>query len=103
MEGRLGDFVRTRDGREIHGEFFTHLFYGVPGVVRFQVRQPQPERLLVLVQTSGVTPASELERIRSKMATHFAPDDPDAVELELVEAIPPSSSGKHRFVLPYGS
>jgi len=101
IEGRMGDFVRTVDGREIHGEFFTHLFYGVPGVVRFQVQQPRPDRLLVLVQTSGSTSGSELERIRSKMAAHFGPDDPESVELKCVDVIHPGASGKHRFVMPY--
>jgi len=101
VQGRMGDFVRTADGREIHGEYFTHLFYGVPGMVRFQVQQPARERLRILVQTTGAEPSGELERIRVKAAAQFAPDDPDAVEVVRVDEIRPGPSGKHRFVLPY--
>jgi phenylacetate-CoA ligase len=101
VEGRMGDFVRTPDGREIHGEYFTHLFYGVPGVLRFQVQQPSRERLRILVQTTGGESAGELEQIRAKAAAQFAPDDPGAVALERVDEIRPGPSGKHRFVLPY--
>lgn len=100
VQGRMGDFVRTADGREIHGEYFTHLFYGVHGVVRFQVQQPARDRLRILVQTTGAEPSGELERIRAKAAAHFAPDDPNAVEVVRVDEIRPGPSGKHRFVLP---
>lgn len=101
VEGRVGDFVRAPDGREIHGEFFTHLFYGVPGVARFQVRQPAPDRLRILVQPAGEPDPSTLERIRRASADHFGARDPADVAIEIVDQIPVGASGKHRFVLPY--
>jgi len=102
VQGRVGDFVRAPDGREVHGEFFAHLFYGVRGVVRFQVRQPARDRLLVLVQTSGLVDPADFERIRRASAEQLGLAG-DAVALECVERIEPGPSGKHRFVLPVSS
>lgn len=100
LQGRIGDFVRAPDGREVHGEFFTHLFYGVGGVVRFQVRQPARDRLHVLVQTSGAVDAAALARIRAASAGQLGLAL-EAVEVECVDHIEPGPSGKHRFVLPF--
>jgi phenylacetate-CoA ligase len=101
LEGRVGDFVTGPDGRVIHGEFFTHLFYGVAGVHRFQVVQPEPDRLEIRVAGDDVDPAA-LESIRARSAEHFG-GGPDAVTLERVAEIRPGASGKHRFVLPYAT
>lgn len=99
VEGRVGDFVVTPDGRAIHGEFFTHLFYGVEGITRFQVRQPARDRLHILVQ--GRSDAGTLERIRAASAERFGASEPEAVRIEVVPEIRPGPSGKHRFILPY--
>jgi phenylacetate-CoA ligase len=101
VQGRIGDFVLTPDGREIHAEFFSHLFYGAKGVVRFQVQQPTPSTLRILVQTTGEVDESALESIRRSAAEHFDVRDPGRVTLHRVERIDPGPSGKHRFVLPY--
>jgi phenylacetate-CoA ligase len=99
VQGRVGDFIRTPNGRMVHGEFFTHLFYGVEGVTRFQIQQPEPHRLLILVQ--GNVERGVLKRIREAAAEHFGSPEPDAVSVESVHEILPGPSGKHRFVLPY--
>jgi phenylacetate-CoA ligase len=101
LYGRVGDFVRAPAGHAIHGEFFTHLFYGVDGVARFQVRQPTPGSLQILVEPAGRLDGAALERIRAASAERFGARRPEDVELRIVDAIAPSPSGKHRFVLPY--
>src|SRR5205814_2059025 len=69
--GRTSDFVTTPAGERVHGEWFTHLFYGVEGVHRFQVRQ---EGLLSLV-VATVGPAGEetlaplLRLVRERMGS----------------------------------
>lgn len=101
LQGRLGDFVRAPAGHDIHGEFFAHLFYGVSGVARFQVRQPTPSSLEILVEPAGEPDIVALERVRAASAAHFGARSADDVALRLVPSIAPSASGKHRFVLPY--
>lgn len=101
LQGRVGDFVRAPAGHDIHGEFFAHLFYGVTGVARFQVRQPSPRSLEILVEPAGEPDVAALERIRVASAAHFGAERAEDVALRLVPRIAPSASGKHRFVLPY--
>ena len=101
IQGRVGDFIRAPGGRAIHGEYFTHLFYGAKGVARFQVRQPTPGTLRILVQALGDPDPAELERIRRASAEQFGASAPEDVQLEVVDSIEPGRSGKHRFVLPY--
>jgi phenylacetate-CoA ligase len=101
IQGRIGDFVLTPDGREIHAEFFSHLFYGAEGVVRFQVRQPTPSALRMLVQTTGEVDESALESIRRSAAERFSAGELGTVTLHRVDRIDPGPSGKHRFVLPF--
>ena len=45
--GRSSDLIRTRSGKLIHGEFFTHLFYGRDDIELFQVQQCSKEKLIV--------------------------------------------------------
>jgi phenylacetate-CoA ligase len=99
LEGRVGDFIRAPAGHEIHGEFFTHLFYGIDKVARFQVRQTGLASLLILVQACGTPDAAALERVRAASASRFGAPD---VALRIVDVIEPGASGKHRFVLPFG-
>ena len=49
IEGRQVDTIVSPSGKLIHGEFFTHLFYGMPGVRQFQVIQETPEQLKVRI------------------------------------------------------
>lgn len=100
VHGRTSDFFTTPDGRRIHGERFTHLFYGRRDVASFQVHQRSLAR--VEVRTVGAATAADLadvlEAIRRAMG--------DGVEVgwERVEAIPAGPSGKRRFTrsdVPY--
>jgi phenylacetate-CoA ligase len=98
LAGRVGDFIRTPGGHEIHGELFTHLFYGIEGVARFQVRQTGPASLEILVQACGTPDSTALERVRAASAKRFGAPD---VTVRVVDVIEPGPSGKHRFILPF--
>ena len=91
--GRTSDFITTPDGERLHGEWFTHLFYGRDGVARFQVYQPRLDRL----EVRTVGPATEddladvLAAIRARVGARMT------VAFETVASIPTTRSGKHRF------
>ncbi len=95
IRGRTSDFITTPAGERIHGEWFTHLFYGRAGVVRFQVRQTARETLLV--HTVGAADASDLadvlQAIRERMGAEVD------VRWERVERIDDTVSGKRRFTV----
>ena len=95
VHGRTSDFLSTPSGRRIHGEWFTHLFYGRAGVARFQVHQTALDR----VEVRTVGPATEadlrpvLDAMRGALGTGVV------VAWRAVDEIPPTKAGKHRFTL----
>ena len=94
--GRTSDFVVGADGRLIHGEFFTHLFYGRRGVRGFAVRQAADGPVLVEVAGDGVGLEGELVEVEDRIRARLGPGI--AVRTVRVERIAPPPSGKTRFV-----
>jgi phenylacetate-CoA ligase len=98
VRGRVTDMLTTPDGTKVHGEYFSHLFYGLEAVREFRVVQEGPRELtvwLALRRGSDRLPAAEETRLRRELERVFG----NTIELSLcvVEQIPPSASGKHRF------
>jgi phenylacetate-CoA ligase len=98
VRGRISDMLTTTDGTKIHGEYFSHLFYGLETVREFRVVQEGPRELtvwLALRHGNEQLPASEEVRLRGELVRVFGP--PVEVALRVVEQIPATASGKHRF------
>jgi phenylacetate-CoA ligase len=95
IAGRQSDVIRTSHGGLIHGEFFTHLLYGIKGVREFQFVQEAPEEYcLRLCADAGLCRSLESrwrEAIIAKVGQQAS------VRIEYVASIPSSSSGKRRF------
>ena len=95
--GRTTDLFKTRDGKKIDGEYFTHLFYFRAWVEQFQVIQEDLDRILIKVVTSEAPPQSDLLEIEKKiklvMGTHCE------VTFEFVTTIPKTVTGKFRYTL----
>ncbi len=93
VHGRTSDFVTTPAGERIHGEWFTHLFYGRDDVVRFQVHQRSLEQvdLLTVGRATEGTLAPLLARMRERLGPRVT------VTWRSVAEIPGTPSGKHRF------
>lgn len=96
--GRVSDLIVTPSGRLLHGEFFTHLFYGVTQVRRFQVVQHTREQLVVrIVPAPGAELGGVMQGLRRAILEH---GDPSLrVEFEVVKQIPSPPSGKMRFTI----
>ena len=95
IHGRTSDFLTTPSGVRIHGEWFTHLFYGRDDVRRFQVRQTALDRVTLAIE--GSIGAAAIEPLLAHMRTRLGPDV--TVTWELVDEIPLGPSGKHRFTV----
>jgi phenylacetate-CoA ligase len=93
--GRTSDFFTLPTGTRVHGEKFTHLFYGVAGVDRFQVHQRALDR--VEVRTVGPATEADLAPVLAAMRGVLGPGV--TVAWQRVEEIPLSKGGKHRFTL----
>jgi phenylacetate-CoA ligase len=95
--GRSTDFVVTPQGKIIHGEYFTHLFYGLPQIQTFQLVQETRESVrLEYVLRPGVTefPLEELHR-----RTQAVLGASVLCEIKRVDQISRPASGKHRFTI----
>jgi phenylacetate-CoA ligase len=95
--GRRSDIIRSPSGRAIHGEFFTHLFYGVPGVLEFQVVQKTLEDLLIRVVAGPGFLPEHRSRIETAIRDHA--DAGFRLRWEMLAEIPRGSSGKLRFTI----
>lgn len=98
VDGRSSDFFLAQDGSRIHGEYFTHLFYDLPEVKRFQIIQQEKE----LIELKIVEGTSSAKRAYvSELEQHIKKTLGSQVELKIsfVDDIPPSPSGKYRFTI----
>ena len=97
VKGRSSDVIVSPEGRLLHGEFFTHLFYGVKGVRQFQVVQHDRKRIVISIVRSPGFEEDELNKIRDLVfrcgSPHFS------LDFEFPDSIAASSSGKHRFTI----
>lgn len=100
IAGRTSDLFRFRDGRVVHGEYFTHVMYDVRGVKAFQFYQaPDASVTLFVVPANGN--GAELERELGE-AVRQLPANLDTtfdIAVRVVPEIPKRGQGKHRFTL----
>ncbi len=94
IHGRISDMIVV-NGKSIHGEFFTHLFYDRPDIKQFQLVQETPTdlRLYIVPRTDEV----DVESLRQAVIEKVGP----GVGLEIIrtQRIEPTAGGKHRFTI----
>jgi phenylacetate-CoA ligase len=95
--GRSSDVLPTPDGRYVHGEYFTHLFYGIPNVRRFQVHQRTLHDVEILIEGDPELPSEMLAEMRRKIIAQMG--ERTTVRFQVVDAIPLTPSGKYRFTI----
>jgi phenylacetate-CoA ligase len=98
VEGRSGDFFVAADGSLVHGEYFTHLFYGEQDVKKFQMIQNTLEHVhLKIVSVNEDMDAPYIKSIIKKTVKILG--EQCAVDIEFVSQIPPTASGKSLFTI----
>lgn len=95
--GRSSDFILTPDGRLVHGEYFTHLFYGRTSIRQFQFVQETLTAFTLRVVRSPASPPRDMADVEAGIQEVLGPRARIAVED--LEHIPPAPSGKHRFTI----
>jgi len=98
VEGRSADVITTPSGNLLHGEFFTHLFYKLPGVRQFHVIQETRENLTIKIEPMQTFQREEASRFLEE-TIHQHGDPAFKITLEVVDKIPVASSGKFRFTM----
>jgi len=90
--GRKSDFFVTKSGKLIHGEYFTHLFYGVSGIEQFQIIQENLDEITINYTTNNEVDISEIvASVKEKMEGCVD------VSVNQLDKIMPSASGKYLF------
>jgi len=94
--GRTSDLFTAPSGKRVHGEYFTHLFYGLNGIAEFRLTQQTREAILMeIVRGSGDVGAD----VAFVLAGIREIDPGFVVETRIVDAIPTPESGKRRFTV----
>ena len=95
--GRTTATFRTRTGTLLHGGYFTQQFYGIKGIIQFQLIQETFAhcvlKLVVSSQWKGETRALLIEKIQKALGADVV------VTVEFVDAIPLAASGKREFTI----
>lgn len=94
IQGRRLDAIRTPDGRLLPGEFFPHLLKDIPGIRRFQVVQEELAALTLSIVPGPDFDAAQQARVRAEVGRVLG--TAIRLELNLVEDIPLTPSGKFR-------
>ena len=93
---RQNDLIRAPGGKSIHPSYFNGLLYGMGAIRQYQFVQVAPERIVLKLVATSPVGAGALDSLREKIRR-----DVDAgmmLDVDYVDAIPRTASGKHRFV-----
>lgn len=93
--GRFSDTIRTSGGKLIHGEFFTHLFYGQSTVRRFQFVQHEPDLYELRYEAAGPLKPGLRDSLTDRLRKVLG--ETARIEFAHCAKIEPLVSGKHRF------
>jgi len=97
IKGRTSDFIHLKNGKLIHGEFFTHLFYGQKGIDKFQVYQKAIDKIDVYIVMKGSITNEDINILKKKFLEKIGYSI--VVDFHFVSEIPSTKSGKHRFTI----
>jgi phenylacetate-CoA ligase len=95
--GRTNDYLVAADERFVHSEFFAYLFRTEQDLIRYQVYQPDKDHLQVRLVCAHDVGEGWLNAIRRAIHDHFGPTT--SISLQMVDQIPLTAAGKHRYVI----
>jgi phenylacetate-CoA ligase len=95
--GRKSDFILTPAGKLIHGEYFTHMFYGMPEVTQFQLVQDSLDHVRMEVVLNPGASESSVASVRSRLSESMGAGV--RCDVVIVQHIERPRSGKHRFTV----
>lgn len=94
---RQNDLIRTRSGKTIHPSWFNRLLYGQTQIRQYQWVQRDLDRLTLNLVAAGVLNAETVASLASSIYREV--DAQMVLEVNYLDAIPRTVSGKHRFVI----
>ena len=105
--GRTVEVFRTRSGRMIDGEYFTHLLYFREWIKQFRFRQTAYDRVVIDIVPSDGASVSSIHQKEIEAGIRRVMDEDVHIEWRLLPALPPYPSGKYAYcvseVEPHGA
>lgn len=98
IKGRSHDVIKTKDGKYVHGQAFTHVLVFIENIYRYQLVQLKLDefKILLVVSDSFIRDFAESEIVRG--VRKLVGDDA-VINFEYVNEIPLTPSGKHRWII----
>ncbi|WP_235280511.1 phenylacetate--CoA ligase family protein [Methanosarcina mazei] len=94
--GRQQEMLQTPEGKSVHGEFFTHIFWEVKGVREFQVIQRSMENLLIKIAADEDFDEKQLDTIRSIIKRR---SERWNIDFKFVDQVERTKAGKYKFIV----
>lgn len=97
--GRTTDFVVRADGTIMHALALIYVLRELPTVAEFRIVQHEMDRLEVMVVPAAGWGERDAARVRAGLQARLGEEV--KIELRLLESIPPTASGKYRYVVSH--
>ncbi|MDK2831847.1 MAG: hypothetical protein PWQ75_1599 [Methanolobus sp.] len=94
--GRQQEMLQTPEGKYVHGEFFTHIFWDINGVREFQVVQHILDELVIKIVVDEDFDKKQLESIRSIVKSKSQRWN---LKFKFVDQIERTKAGKYKFIV----
>jgi len=94
--GRQQEMLITPEGKHIHGEYITHLFWEVPHIKEFQVVQREINRLTFNIVPEDGFDEKRLDYVRTVISSRSKGWN---IDFRFVDAIDRSRAGKYKFII----
>lgn len=94
---RQNDLIRTRGGKRFHPSYFNRLLYGMTQLRQYQWVQHDLDRLSLNVVAAAPLSGETLSALRENLRRDV--DAAMRLEVNYLDEIPRTASGKHRFVI----
>jgi len=95
--GRTTDNFILKNGRIVHGEYFTHLFYGLEGIKEFQFVQEKIDKFTLYIVKDENFDVNIINKLEQEIKNVIGNDS--HLEILFVESVPKTPTGKYRFTI----
>ncbi len=96
VAGRTSDILITPEGKNVHGEFFTHIFWEIKGIKEFQVVQEDLRNVLIRIVPENEFDEKQLDKIRDIIRKRSGGWN---IEFKFADRIERTGSGKYKFII----
>ena len=96
ITGRQQEFLISPEGKQIHGEFFSHIFWQIEGVKEFQVIQERMDKIIVRIKPEENFDKRQLQFIEKTIKKR---SNNWKVKFEISDKLEKTSAGKYKFII----